>query len=51
MLPGNVINNLWVLDLTLNLLDYSPGGIKINYNTPNTTHKSGLPITRQFFTG
>jgi hypothetical protein len=28
----------------------SPGGIAINYSTPNITHTFGLLITRQFFT-
>jgi hypothetical protein len=28
----------------------SSGGITINYDTPNITHTSGLPFTRQFFT-
>jgi hypothetical protein len=40
-------NILWVLDLTLDLLDYSPGGI--NYNTPSITRKSVLLIKYQFF--
>jgi hypothetical protein len=29
---------------------YSPGGITINYNTPNITRTSGLLIARQFIT-
>jgi hypothetical protein len=49
MLPGNVMNNLWVLDLISRFIGYSPGGIMINYNTPNITHTSGLLITHQFF--
>jgi hypothetical protein len=51
MLPGNTTNNLGVLDLTLDLLDIPQARVTINYNTPNITHKSGLLVTHQFFTG
>jgi hypothetical protein len=30
VLPGNATNNLWVLDLTLGLLEYSPGGTTVS---------------------
>jgi hypothetical protein len=39
MLPGNATSNLWVLDLTLDLLNYLPGGITLTYNTPNIMHE------------
>jgi hypothetical protein len=44
VLSGNAtaISGFWI--------GYLPGGITINYNTPNITHTSGLLITRQFYT-
>jgi hypothetical protein len=35
VLPGNMTNNLWVLDLIPQFTGYSPGGITVNYNTFN----------------
>jgi hypothetical protein len=35
VLPSNVRNNFWVLDLIPRFTGYSPGGITINYNTLN----------------
>jgi hypothetical protein len=37
VLPGNASNNLWVLDLLLRFIGYTPGGITINDNTLNGT--------------
>jgi hypothetical protein len=51
VLRGNAADNLWLLDVIPQFVGYLPGRIKINYNTPNIIHKSGLLITRQSFTG
>jgi hypothetical protein len=49
VLPDNATNKLRILDVIPRFIGYSPGGITINYNTPNIMHTSGLLITRQFF--
>jgi hypothetical protein len=48
-ITDNYIVTCWLVPRQINC-GYSPGGITINYNTPNITHTSGHLITRQFFT-